>query len=40
MCAVMVSTAALSAVLALTLEETNKNAQPPTGGDGKPAPQP
>jgi GH35 family endo-1,4-beta-xylanase len=31
---------ALSAVLALTLEETNKNAQPPTGGDGKPAPQP
>jgi endo-1,4-beta-xylanase len=32
---------ALSAVLALTREEADKNAQqPPAGGDGKPAPQP
>lgn len=31
---------ALSAVLALTCEDTDKNAQPPAGGDRKPAPQP
>lgn len=31
---------ALSAVLALTQVKTEPNAQPPAGGDGKPAPQP